>query len=274
MLTTKIKSMYSIFTKTEVKIADYFLAHFDLVLSKTLQELSKELSVGEASIIRFCKKVGYGSLHEIRFDIVRQLEKDKSSFLKTNDVIQSLFEEARAQIDNTYNLIDRRQIRRIVKKINDSSRIIFMGIGHSGIVAQLGSYRMLRYGKESTAISDIHLQSMIATYCGKNDLLIAVSLSGQSPELIESVKIAKANKTHIVSIVSHIESELAHISDETLHTTTEKIFVLPDGASIDGIMTQLLIIESLIQEYAQIDREATRLKSETITLSFAKNRKK
>ena len=52
--------------KAERKIADYFLKNFEKTLHSTLLELAEEIGVSDASIVRFCKSIGYVAFRSIR----------------------------------------------------------------------------------------------------------------------------------------------------------------------------------------------------------------
>lgn len=271
---TIINQKYPSFTKSDRLISDFIIENFENVPAYTLKELSETIGVGEATIIRYCKKIGYTSLHEFRFDIVRDLENNKEVPLVQSSNYKQIFEGTKHQIDHTFQLNKHSLIKDLAKLVDKEVGLYFFGIGHSGLVAEMGAYRMARHGRKATAVSDLHYMAITSSVLEKDDLVIAISLSGQSPELIRSVKIAQSRGAYVCAITSHETSELAKIADKTLISTTDQIFALPDGASVDGIVTQLLLIEAIIKEFSNLHREETRRKSERITLSFASERRK
>lgn len=64
----RIAAAYSTLTKTEKRIADDLLTYRD-VRHLSLADLSKKLGVGEASIVRFCRKLGYRGYQDFRFSL-------------------------------------------------------------------------------------------------------------------------------------------------------------------------------------------------------------
>ena len=53
-----IKSLYNTFSKQEKLIADYVLKFPNIVTTLSVSDFSEKLKVGNATIVRYCKKVG------------------------------------------------------------------------------------------------------------------------------------------------------------------------------------------------------------------------
>lgn len=129
------------------------------------------------------------------------------------------------------------------------------GVGSSGIAAVELQNRLLRFGKLSNAFTDSHFQIMNASITNSRDLIIAISLSGATQDLIDSLVIAKKNKVKIISITNHILSPVAKLSDNVLLTAGRE--TLLDGGSLIGKISQLYIIDILCTGYALKNKELT-----------------
>ena len=268
----KIKAVYPSLTNSERKVADYMLNAKDSMISQTLVNLSKSIGVGEATIIRFLNKCGYDALHAFKFDVVRDSENEKDD--NVDNAVDKLASSLMKQLDNSANSLNKEMVKEVAKLYASARNVYFYGIGHSGIVAEMGAYRSLRIGRNAKSITDMHFQAIQATICNEEDLVIAVSLSGQSPELVAAVQIAKAKKATVVAIVSYLQSDLAQIADYVFLATSERVFLRSDGSGIDAVVTQLFVIESILTEYSFIEHQKTKELSEEITMSFARQRKK
>ena len=70
MLKQVIKENFSSFTKAEKKIADYILQDKENhIIAMTLAELSATLNLGEATIVRFCRKINCKGFQDMKFAI-------------------------------------------------------------------------------------------------------------------------------------------------------------------------------------------------------------
>ena len=185
-----IKSNYQQLTKSEKKVANYVLSHMDSMVNLTMSNIAKNVGVGEATIVRFLNKCSFQTLHSLKYSIVKDLESARDNHTPV-DYIEELFGVTKKQIDATNNFLDRKMLKEVVDLIYKARNVYFFGIGHSGVMAELGAYRFMRVGRITKAVTDIHYQSIQATICGKDDLIIGISKSATSPEMVKSLSIAK-----------------------------------------------------------------------------------
>ncbi|MEA5017453.1 MAG: MurR/RpiR family transcriptional regulator [Erysipelotrichaceae bacterium] len=266
-----IKSNFQQLTKSEKKVATYILDNMDVMVHQTMANIAKNVGVGEATLARFLLKCGFQSLHALKYSIVKDLEnaRDKNTPI---DYIEELFGVVKKQIDATNNFLDRDKLREVAKKIQKAKNVYFFGIGHSGIVAELGSYRFMRVGRVTKAVTDIHYQSIQATITDQEDIVIGISKSATSPEMIKSLSIAKKHGATVVLIASNLHTEMTELSDYVFLATCDHSYMLYNGGGFDACVTQMLILDSLVTEYTYLDPENIRDLSDTITESFSKGR--
>ena len=65
MFSATVKSMYPKFSMAEKKIADYLLVNRGELADMTSYELAERLGVGQSTVIRFSKKMGYRMFGEL-----------------------------------------------------------------------------------------------------------------------------------------------------------------------------------------------------------------
>ncbi|OCA87813.1 hypothetical protein A8F94_08190 [Bacillus sp. FJAT-27225] len=109
-------------------------------------------------------------------------------------------------------------IVKALKLLTDARRIYIFGLGSSGLAAQELNYRLSRMGFVCEAVTDPHLMIIRSTLLVKGDLLVAFSRSGQTRDLITSVKKAKGNGAKLVSLTAYGNTYLTKLSDEVLWT--------------------------------------------------------
>lgn len=266
-----IKSNYQQLTKSEKKIANYILHHMDVTVHQTMSTLAKSVGVGEATIVRFLAKCGFQTFHSLKYSIVKDLENARDEHTPI-DYIEELFGVTKKQIDATNGFLDRNMLKEVARLIYDAYNVYFFGIGHSGVMAELGSYRFMRVGRASKAVTDIHFQSIHATICGKHDVVIGISKSATSPEMVKSLSIAKKQGAKIVLIASNLHTKMTELSDYVFLATCDHSYMLYNGGGFDACVTQMLILDSLVTEYTYIDSDNIRDLAENITESFTKGR--
>jgi arabinose-5-phosphate isomerase len=105
---------------------------------------------------------------------------------------------------------------------NSKGRVIITGIGKSAIIAQ-----KIVATLNSTGTPSIFLHAADAIHgdlgmIQENDIVIALSKSGNTPEIKVLVPLLKQSKNTLIALVGDINSYLAKHSDYILNTTVEK----------------------------------------------------
>jgi RpiR family carbohydrate utilization transcriptional regulator len=100
-------------------------------------------------------------------------------------------------------------------------RIEFYGVGNSGIVAADAQHKFFRYDLATVSYSDSHVQLMAASLLSPADVLVAISHSGRSRELLDAVKLARKNGCPIVAITAS-STPLAELATILLRADTQE----------------------------------------------------
>ncbi len=264
-----IESFYPSLSKQEKKIANYMFEEKGKVIYKSLQEIAEKINVGEATIVRFVKKIGFSGFQDLKL----QIAKEDFPIIETayEDYIDNIQANINETVANTKSLIDRKQVDKAVSCIEKAERIFLYGIGSSGIAAMELQNKLLRFGKVTNAFVDSHFQIMSSSITTNKDLIIAISLSGNTQDIVDSLRVAKKNKTRIIAITNHIISPVAQLADYVLLTAGRE--TLLDGGSLIAKISQLYVIDVLCTGYALKNKEyAMKMKQNTAQSILFKNR--
>ena len=264
-----IESFYPSLSKQEKKVADYILEEKGKISYQSLQEIGRKINVGEATIVRFVKKIGFNGFQDLKINIA----KEDFPMIETTyeDYIDNIEANINNTIANTKLLIDRKQLDKSINLIAKAERLFLYGVGSSGLAVQELQNKLLRFGKIALLYTDTHFQVMSAAVTGKNDVVIAVTLSGETPDILETLTVAKKNKSKIIVITNHILSAAAQMANHVLLTAGRETLI--DGGSLIAKMSQLYIIDVLCTGYAlQNKDESLKMKHNTAEAVVRKNR--
>lgn len=255
-----IESYYPSLTKGEQRVADYILNNEKNVVYQSLKEISKGIGVGEATVIRFCNKIGLTGFQELKLMLAKESSEKEDGF--SNNYIDRVTDNIINAINKTKDLLDITLLNEVADLIYKGKRILIYGVGSSGIAAQDMQSKLLRYGKSSLSVTDAHYQLMNSATLKKGDLVIAFSLSGYTEDIIDSVKLAKENNATIVAICNHILSPVAEMADITILTAgKESPF---EGGSLAGKISQEYITDLICTTYAtRYKDEASQMRLKT-----------
>ncbi len=120
------------------------------------------------------------------------------------------------------NYIQSDFILAIEKILSSNGRVVLTGIGKSAIIAQKISATMNSTGQPALFM---HAADAIHGDLGmiqQNDVIIAISKSGNTPEIKALAPLLKQFGNTLIAIVGNINSELAKIADLVIDTTIDK----------------------------------------------------
>lgn len=211
-LIINIENQYSNFSKTERSIADYILKNKQLIKNMTIVELSKNIETSPASVTRFVKRVGCENFTELKMKL----------FLVTKENITLESEDIYKNISNFYNetlkrndgIFNKEKIMNLIKDIKKSGRIYIYGVGSSGFTALEIMQRFIRMGFSVSSITDSHMMIINSSVVHGGDLVLGISISGETEAVVNSLKISKANGARTVGVTCFRESSISNYSDE------------------------------------------------------------
>lgn len=248
MLQVKLKSTYDSLTKSEKKIANFIMKNFEKTKNMTSYEISSKVNVGQATVIRFSKKLGYSSFSEL-INSINKLEHEdilEKNISLSDDITTTNTKIANQYIDVvklTLELNPANIFEEVIEEIINAERIVVLGIGNSAIVSTDFVNKLARVGMNAFTNLDTHLQFSMITNLKKKDLLILISDSGETREIVEAAKLAKQNNTKIISITKFTKNKLYAYSDHILKTASFDVNLRLDATT--SRIAQFTIIDMI-----------------------------
>lgn len=207
---------YQTLSKTEKKVADYVINNSQHILNIHIKDLADQVSVSVATITRFCKKIGVRNFVEFKILLRDAVEET----IESNEAIENVTQVYNSVIKSTHSVASVNDYELVSNWIQNAKRIHIYGIGSSGLSAEELKIRLTRMGYSVDTHTDSHAMIINASILTANDIVIAISSSGQTKEVIDSVQIAKSKGAKIVSITNFSETNLANQSDIILYTVS------------------------------------------------------
>ena len=248
----RISALMPEFTNSEKKVASFILSEKQNVTNMTILDIAQGASVSEASVMRFCSRLGIRKLIDLRIEIAKDSDERKKS---SANPIEALDNDYIDVIHNTSSLIDPEKIAKCIDAIDSCQSLFFCGIATSGIAAVVGADSFLRMGVNARALTEGHYQMMGAAMMGSHDVLVALSLSGNTRDICEACQTAKDSGAVVIAITSYIGSQLSRIADIVLLTSAKEDII--DGGKITGCVSQLYVIDCLKRGYLARHGEAS-----------------
>jgi DNA-binding MurR/RpiR family transcriptional regulator len=254
-----IRSKVDTFSKGEKVIAGYFLEELNDVAFLSIHDISRKLKVGESSIVRFARKLGYKGFLELKHDIKTHLkssiaprERFRLTINGASSQEHSVHRIAEYEVNNinyVVNHFDEGSFRKAVAILSHANIVYSTGYNLSSFLAGITSYLLERIGMKSvpTNLGGRALDEQLIAM-KSHDALIAFSLPPYSPQTIKAAKFAKTLKCRVIAFTDSLSSPVVPYADVVLRVKSES------GIFTNSISSTLLTLYVLVHELAIRDK--------------------
>jgi len=190
------------------RIAMLILSRPEEVLRLSIAELARDAKVSEPTVIRFCRQLGFAGYKSFRQAALRDIARETADAAAPRIGLSDSVEVAAGKsVDATIRSLERLRCALPSQAIRDAATAILKarwvhvyGYGASATVAADAQHKLYRLAAMTVAYADAHMQAMAASTLGAEDVVIAISSSGATRELMETVRLARQNGATIVAL--------------------------------------------------------------------------
>ncbi|MGF1682890.1 MurR/RpiR family transcriptional regulator [Photobacterium makurazakiensis] len=245
-------SLHDSFTPSARRISEFVLKKPADVTKLSIAELSQAVNAGEATIIRFCRTLGFKGFQDFKMELAIELSnqnQSEKSILDTDvtadDNAELIGQKLQNTLNNvlteTLNLLSFEALEQVAEQIRKSNAVYFFGVGSSGITAEDAKNKFMRIGYNVDALTNNHFMYMKASLLKEGDLAIGISHSGNSVETSKALQLAKEAGAKTVALTHNPRSTISQYSDWVLVNGNRQGQL--QGDSIGTKITQLFVID-------------------------------
>lgn len=246
----KVKSLFPDLTKLEKKVALYVNENLDDICYMSINDLASLCGVGETTILRFCKRLGFSGYYEFKQQVILCIQKNKKIKKEDKETILNRIEK---MVSETSQLVDNSKLEDVCNIIMKARTIYMFGSGFSGLTALAAQMRFASLGYKAIAARENYLKVLYANMIDENDVVIGFSISGEDTSTVETIKLAKTNSSTIIVFTNHENSTLAKLADIILLTAGKEMG--KEGSTLVTEMSQFVVLESLFEKLREMDKE-------------------
>ncbi len=215
------------------RLASYLLENIATASDLSITDLADEAEVSVGTISAFCRRLGLRGYQDLRLGLARDAVTAGGSWVGGDPVgstdsahgivergLARTFGAAAQALTETARQLDRAALENAVELLENAGRVEWIGVGTAGLVAAEGALKLRKLGIDTVAHSDGHQQAMSAALLGPSDVLVAVSHSGRTTDVVESVRVAREGGAHIVAITGLGRSPVRNLADVVLATVS------------------------------------------------------
>ena len=262
-------------TKSGRTVAEYLVQHAAEAQYLSISSLARECQVAEATVFRFCRALGFEGYHEMRIALaqanatgvlVNQQEPAPDADTATLcEHASALFMTA---INGTQNALSPQAVEQAVALLHSARQVFCMGQGGSMAAAKEICARFACITNKFRAVADSHMQVMAASLMTEQDVVLFVSYSGATRDLIETLRTAKANGAKIILITHYEDSPVQNWQTWGVLLCGAQESPL-DSGSIPIKVAVLYVAEVLVLRYILDDKPGSTEAQEHTTEALA-----
>jgi len=219
---SKIKAARDTLRKSEQKVADVVIADPDASVQSSIQAIATRAGVSEPTVIRFCRALECVGFQQFKLKLAQDLARRGTFFYQdvtaedsSRELANKLLDGAIASLVQIREQINEDALDAAIALYEQCNRVELYGSGGSAVVAEDAQLKFFRLGKPAIAYSDPHIQHAAAALLDEDALVIAISHSGRSSDILKTVEIARQAKAKVISVTA-TRSPLAQCSDIAL----------------------------------------------------------
>ncbi|WP_243458293.1 MurR/RpiR family transcriptional regulator [Sporosarcina sp. Te-1] len=253
---TLLHEMKNLLPPSEQKIADYILSNPEIAVRMTVSELAEKSYTSTAAVTRLCKSLNIDGFQDLKLRVNGDLiqgGKTQSRDIEPNEPVGKTIEKvttlAMEALRETAELLSNNELTKAVEAILECRSVHFFGVGASAICAMDAQQKFLRINKPSTAFTDIHMGATIVANAGPEDVVVGISFSGETVEVVRIMELAKEKGVKTISLTKYGLSTISNIADISLTTSPTKEANFRSGAT-SSRLAQLHVMDILFMSVA------------------------
>ena len=180
-----IKEQYENIFSAEKKVAAFVLQNPQKAVECNVSELAKYSKVSDATVVRMCHHIGYTGYYQFRITLARDVGKQQ------------------------YNSIESIESK-------DCKVAHIMAVGNTSPLAQYMGFRLGRLGIKSTYNVAPEYFLNHVNLADEGDILIAISQSGTSRQVIQGMELGKEKGLKMIAITAVGQSPVSDLADYVL----------------------------------------------------------
>jgi RpiR family carbohydrate utilization transcriptional regulator len=183
--------------KSERKVADYVLEHRAKVVQMRIVDLAAAAGVSEPTVVRFCRAIGFDGFQGFKLTLAQFVASNTSyeQFrLDSRDSVEEfkekIFDSTMGNLMRVKSDLDAANLEKAIVALAQTRRVDCYGFGASAPICSDAQHKFFRLNMSAAAYSDPHLQTMAAVTLQPGDVVIAISQTGRTKDLLHTTQLA------------------------------------------------------------------------------------
>ncbi|OUM85444.1 MAG: hypothetical protein BAA01_12905 [Bacillus thermozeamaize] len=270
----EVRRLIPSLSASEKRVANVVLEEPEKMIFWTVNELGERAKVGDATVLRFCRKLGLSGYQEFKLLVAQSLSPHQQDG-KTNEeedadeqmaMIRRTTKTNMLAVQDTTEMLDPEVLKQAAERMIRAKSVHFYGVGSSGLTAADARLRFMRIGIPCSYMPDPHVQVMDAALLTKDDVAFCITYSGSTKDMLEIIQMAKFRGACTIVLTGHSRSPIIEHADIALFTSSKELPLL-GGAFVTKI-AQIHLLDLLFHQVIELNKsrseEASQLTAKAV----------
>ncbi len=239
------------------RLAGVVLASPHEIIYQSVTELAESAGVGEASVIRLCRDLGFKGFQDFKLALAADVALTPFALAPSaptpgtdaarsrTTTLQRVTDAALRAVSGTSAMLAG-TLEPALELLATTRTLLVYGAAASGVTAQDYGYKFVRLGYTVTVHTDAHLAAMTAATLPETAVVLALTRSGSTLDTVRVLELARARGLTTLLVTERAKSPATALADTVLTTASSESPLT--GGSIASKMGQLLVLDALFTE--------------------------
>ncbi len=239
------------------RLAGVVLASPHEIIYQSVTELAESAGVGEASVIRLCRDLGFKGFQDFKLALAADVALTPFALAPSaptpgtdaarsrTTTLQRITDAALRAVSETSAMLAG-TLEPALERLAETRTLLVYGAAASGVTAQDYGYKFVRLGYSVTVHTDAHLAAMTTATLPREAVVLALTRSGSTLDTVKVLELARARGVATLLVTERAKSPATALADVVLTTASSESPLT--GGSIASKMGQLLVLDVLFTE--------------------------
>ena len=230
--------------------------------------------MAEATIFRFCRSLGFDGYNEMKIALAQAnaaAEPAATGKPEPGSDTAALCAYSAAvcteAITGTRDTLDPAAIDAAATLLQRARQVYCFGQGGSHVLANDIWARFATVTTKFHTAGDSHMQALTASLMGPEDVVLFVSYSGATRDMLETLRLAKSCGARIILLTHYADSPGASLADVVLLCGAQESPL--EGGSIAAKIAMLYVTEVLVLRFTMDNLELTTIAKQRTSRALA-----
>ena len=264
-----LRAKHDSLTKSGTIVADYLVQHAEDAQYLSISSLAKACGVAEATIFRFCRSLGFDGYNEMKIALAKANAMTVPVALKlepgvdTQILCTHAYNTAIEALNGTRNALDPDAIDQAATLLQRARQVFCFGQGGSSLLASDIWARFATISTKFHTSGDSHMQAIAASLMGPEDVVLFVSYSGATRDMMDTLRLAKDNGAKVILLTHYDDAPGTALADVVLLCGAKESPL--DSGSMPVKLAVLFVANVLVLRYTLDNQELVSLSRERTT---------